>query len=241
MKQSTIRFLLIVGISLVLAACNGNENQNNQEQAADYSSKTEVDNNQLPISTVRTDSSSNRQETDKMRFKQAPLNNRRNEEDPLERNLEQNNDPQIRKNPAGQEPIDRNGNNAQQESISQYASKVIELTNQERSKQGLPALKADKQLSRVANNKSMDMQQKNYFSHKSPTYGSPFEMMKQFDVTYESAGENIARGQPKPSHVVDSWMNSADHRKNILDESFTHIGVGFTRKGNYWTQMFIEK
>ncbi len=69
----------------------------------------------------------------------------------------------------------------------------------------------------------------------------PFDMMKQFDVTYQSAAENISRGQRNPQQVVDAWMDSEEHRKNILDESFTHIGVGYTEEGKYWTQMFIEK
>ncbi|TMN22208.1 hypothetical protein FFL34_08755 [Lentibacillus cibarius] len=156
--------------------------------------------------------------------------------------MQRGNDPQIKQRPAGQEPIDRrNNDNRPQQGIGEYASEVIKLTNRERNKQGLPALKTDKQLSRVARNKSMDMKQKNYFSHKSPTYGSPFDMMKQFDVTFQSAGENIARGQRTPEQVVEGWMNSKAHRNNILNDSFTHIGVGFTKEGNYWTQMFIEK
>ncbi|RYG72361.1 SCP-like extracellular protein [Lentibacillus lipolyticus] len=262
MKRSTILFLMLASVSLlVLAACNGNGDDN--ENAADYQGKTEVDDKQLPISTIRTDQSSNheRPETKHIRFNGEPNdpnqtdnnrgrdqigrdNNRLRQEDPLERNLRENdrdNNPQVRQDPAGQEPIERNGNIGQQQGINEYASKVIELTNEERRKQGLSALKSDKQVSRVARNKSMDMQQKGYFSHTSPTYGSPFNMMKQFNVTYQSAGENIAKGQRTPQQVVDAWMDSKEHRKNILDESFTHIGVGFTEKGKYWTQMFIEK
>ena len=85
------------------------------------------------------------------------------------------------------------------------------------------------------------MQTKGYFSHTSPTYGSPFDMMKKFGITYRSAGENIAMGQRTPEEVVKAWMNSEGHRKNILNSSFTHIGVGHVASGNYWTQMFIGK
>lgn len=117
---------------------------------------------------------------------------------------------------------------------------VIQLTNQERAKNGLPALRPNWELSRVARYKSVDMLEKNYFSHTSPTYGSPFAMMENFGVSYRKAAENIARGQRTPQEVVKAWMNSAGHRKNILGD-FTHIGVGYVEDGKYWTQMFITK
>jgi uncharacterized YkwD family protein len=125
--------------------------------------------------------------------------------------------------------------------VSAFEQKVVELTNQERAKYGVPALKLDVELSKVARTKSSDMKSKGYFAHNSPTYGSPFDMMKQFGITYRSAGENIAMGQRTPEEVVKAWMNSEGHRKNILNSSFTHIGVGYVGEGNYWTQMFIGK
>ncbi|WP_313800463.1 CAP domain-containing protein [Cytobacillus sp.] len=126
-------------------------------------------------------------------------------------------------------------------SVSAYEQKVLELTNQERAKYGVPALKLDVELSKVARAKSADMKAKGYFDHNSPTYGSPFDMMKQFGITYKSAGENIAMGQRTPEEVVNAWMNSEGHRKNILNASFTNLGVGYVADGNYWTQMFIGK
>ncbi|MDF2789867.1 MAG: hypothetical protein K0S80_2965, partial [Neobacillus sp.] len=125
--------------------------------------------------------------------------------------------------------------------VSAYVKQVIDLTNAQRTKNGLPALKHDTQLSGVAQKKSVDMAQNNYFSHTSPTYGSPFDMMRDFGVTYKSAGENIAQGQRTPQEVVNAWMNSEGHRKNILSANFTHIGVGYEKSGNHWTQMFIGK
>lgn len=118
---------------------------------------------------------------------------------------------------------------------------VVKLVNAERAKAGLPALKEDWELSRVAKYKSQDMHDKNYFDHTSPTYGSPFAMMKKFGITYKAAGENIAKGQKSASEVVNAWMNSEGHRANILNKSYTHIGVGFVKDGNYWSQMFIQK
>lgn len=125
--------------------------------------------------------------------------------------------------------------------VSAYEKKVLELTNQERAKAGVPALKLDVELSKVAREKSRDMQSKGYFDHNSPTYGSPFDMMKQFGISYTTAGENIAMGQQSPEEVVQAWMNSEGHRKNIMNANFTHLGVGHVADGNYWTQMFIGK
>lgn len=125
--------------------------------------------------------------------------------------------------------------------MNRLAMQVIDLTNKERRKKGLPALKTDPSLSNVAQTKTNDMNRKHYFSHTSPTYGSPFDMMRDFGVTYRTAGENIAMGQVTAQQVVNSWMNSEGHRKNILNPHFTTIGVGYTSSGNYWSQMFIGK
>ncbi|KRF60271.1 hypothetical protein ASG99_26870 [Bacillus sp. Soil768D1] len=125
--------------------------------------------------------------------------------------------------------------------LSAFEQQVVKLTNAERAKQGLAALKIDTELSKVARLKSQDMKDKNYFDHNSPTYGSPFDMMKKFGISYTSAGENIAQGQKTPEEVVEAWMNSQGHRENIMNSSFTHIGVGYVESGNYWTQQFIGK
>ena len=125
--------------------------------------------------------------------------------------------------------------------VANYENEVIRLVNEIRVKNGLKALEADWQLSRVARHKSQDMKDNNYFSHTSPVYGSPFEMMKSFGISYKSAGENIAKGQSSPRAVVNAWMNSPGHRANILNSSYTKIGVGYVAKGNYWTQMFIRQ
>lgn len=125
--------------------------------------------------------------------------------------------------------------------LSAYEQKVVDLTNQERAKNGLPALKVDLSLSKMARDKSQDMSTNHYFSHTSPTYGSPFDMMKKYGITYRYAGENIAMGQRTPEEVVTAWLNSEGHRKNILSPNFTYIGVGYVANGNYWTQEFIGK
>lgn len=121
---------------------------------------------------------------------------------------------------------------------------VVVLVNKERVKAGLAPLKANWELSRVARYKSQDMIDKNYFSHTSPTYGSPFDMMTSFGIKYMAAGENIAYGQPTPTSVMTGWMNSSGHKANILSKNYTEIGVGVAKKTDgtiYWTQQFIGK
>ncbi|MFC4559009.1 SafA/ExsA family spore coat assembly protein [Virgibacillus kekensis] len=128
--------------------------------------------------------------------------------------------------------------------IKSIERQVVKYTNQYRQQNGLAPVKVDWQLSRVARYKSRDMRDQGYFSHNSPTYGSPFKMMRDFNIHYTRASENIAAGQPTAKAVVDAWMNSSGHRRNILDANVTHIGVGYAEGGsygNYWTQMFIKK
>ena len=126
-----------------------------------------------------------------------------------------------------------------EEAVLAYENEVIRLVNAERSKNGLSPLTANWELSRVARYKSQDMADNGYFSHTSPTYGTPFQMMKSFGLSFRTAGENIAYGQRTPQAVVNAWMNSSGHRANILSSSYTQIGVGYVASGNYWTQMFM--
>lgn len=126
-------------------------------------------------------------------------------------------------------------------SVTAFEQEVIRLVNEIRVENGLKALSYDWELSRVARIKSQDMKDNRYFAHNSPVYGTPFQMMKNFGISYRSAGENIAKGYATPQAVVNAWMNSSGHRANILNANYTHIGVGYVAGGNYWTQMFIRK
>lgn len=125
-----------------------------------------------------------------------------------------------------------------------FEEQVVKLVNKERAAAGLKALKSSSKLNNVAETKSKDMRDKGYFSHTSPTYGTPFNMLKKFGVSYTAAGENIAAGQTTPAAVVKSWMNSSGHKANILSKKYTHIGVGYVSGGDYrhyWTQLFIAQ
>jgi uncharacterized YkwD family protein len=123
---------------------------------------------------------------------------------------------------------------------SSYAQQVLDLVNSERAKYGLSPLTLNASVTKVAQAKAEDMKNNNYFSHTSPTYGSPFDMLKSFGVSYKTAGENIAKGQKTPEAVVSAWMNSEGHRANILNKNYTQLGVGYTGGSSpYWVQMFI--
>lgn len=126
--------------------------------------------------------------------------------------------------------------------LSADEAEVVRLVNVERQKAGLKPVQASSKLADVARLKSKDMADKNYFSHTSPTYGSPFDMMRQFGINYRTAGENIAKGYLNPASVMNGWMNSQGHRENILNPSFGTLGVGAYKVGNtiYWTQMFTN-
>lgn len=120
---------------------------------------------------------------------------------------------------------------------STFATQVVHLVNQERAKAGLNALTSNGALTTMSLDKAKDMYNRNYFDHTSPTYGSPFDMMKTYGIQFSYAGENIAKGQRTPQEVMTAWMNSAGHRQNILNSHYTKIGVAYY-KGE-WVQEFI--
>jgi len=123
--------------------------------------------------------------------------------------------------------------------VSKYANEVLVLTNKYRANVGAKPLTIDSRLQKTAQLKSDDMSKNHYFDHTSPTYGSPFDMLKHFGISYSSSGENIAQGQKTPTEVVNAWYNSTGHRANMLNQQFTKIGIGYNSSGNYWTQQFI--
>ncbi len=122
---------------------------------------------------------------------------------------------------------------------------IFFLTNAQRVRHGLKPFILDLDVNEVARKKSQDMHDQRYFDHHSPVYGSPFEMLTQFGITYRSGGENIAAGYQSAQAVVTGWMNSEGHRKNILNTGYERIGVGYFYGANgyrsYYTQMFITK
>ena len=128
-------------------------------------------------------------------------------------------------------------------SMNADEKEVFDLINKQRTNNGLQALKIDNEVQKVARIKAQDMVDNNYFAHESPTYGSPFQMLKSFKISYKTAGENIAANSSN-SGAVNAWMNSSGHKANILNSSYNYTGIGVVsskKYGKMYVQMFIGK
>ena len=120
---------------------------------------------------------------------------------------------------------------------------VFNLINAQRTKNGLSSLKVDAEVQSVARIKAQDMVKNNYFDHNSPTYGSPFDILNRFKISYRTAGENIA-GNSSNQAAVTAWMNSSGHKANILNSGFNYTGIGVvngSKYGKIYVQIFIGK
>ena len=226
---------------------NGN-NQDNNNQGGNMEDNNQGNNNQ--------DKDDNNPGNDNNQDQDKDDNNNNQDQDKDDNNQDNNNNQdqdkddnnQDNNNNQDQDKDDNNQNDDNNSSningFSKEQVEVLNLVNKERKANGLKPLTLNKELSNVANIKSRDMIEKGYFDHTSPTYGSPFDMMKKFNISYNTAGENIAMGQKTPSEVMNSWMNSSGHRANILNSTYTELGVGIQKDSNgtiYWTQMFIGR
>ncbi|HBF4439567.1 TPA: sporulation protein [Clostridioides difficile] len=204
---------------------DNNKPESNKPDDNNNSGSTDKPDNNKPESN-KPDDNNNSGSTDK------PDNNKPESNKPNDNNNSDSTD----------KPNDNNNSGSTSENFSAYQKEVVDLVNIERSKAGLNPLTLDSSISNVATKKSQDMIDNNYFSHNSPTYGSPFDMLKKFGISYKTAGENIAMGQKTPKEVVNAWMNSEGHRKNIMNPNFSKIGVGVAQKSGgsiYWTQIFV--
>ena len=136
-----------------------------------------------------------------------------------------------------------NANNTTKSELTADEQEVFDLVNAKRVANGLSALKINDEVQNVARIKAQDMVDNSYFSHTSPIYGSPFDMLKSYGISYKTAGENIA-GNSSNSGAVNAWMNSEGHRANILNSSFIYTGIGVVKSPKYgkiYVQMFIGK
>ena len=214
---------------------NGNNQDNNQ--GGNIEDNNQGNNNQ--DKDDKNQGNDNNQDQDKDDNNQDNNNNQDQDKDD---NNQDNNNNQDQDKDDNNQNDDNNSSNIN--GFSKEQVEVLNLVNKERKANGLKPLTLNKELSNVANIKSRDMIEKGYFDHTSPTYGSPFDMMKKFNISYNTAGENIAMGQKTPSEVMNSWMNSSGHRANILNSTYTELGVGIQKDSNgtiYWTQMFIGR
>ena len=241
-KKKDSIYLCINGVKYKIPlGCNNkpstdNNNQNNNNTNTDNNNNQNNDN----INTDNNNSNNNNTNVGNNNSN-TNTNNNNNQENNNTNTDDKNDNENIVEKPGNNDNI--SNDNTTNEFLS-FQKEVVRLVNVERAKVGLKELSFNAELSNVATLKSQDMINKNYFSHTSPTYGSPFDMMKKFNISYKTAGENIAKGQKTPAQVVNAWMNSQGHRENILNKNYTEIGIGVAKdaKGTlYWTQMFIGK
>ncbi|HBG4837574.1 TPA: sporulation protein [Clostridioides difficile] len=213
---------------------NSCKDKNHNDKNCNNTNKPEDNNNS---------DSTNKPDNNKPESNKPEDNNNSGSTNKPESNKPESNKPEDNNNSdSTNKPDDNNNSGSTSESFSAYQKEVVDLVNIERAKAGLNPLTLDSSISNVATKKSQDMIDNNYFSHNSPTYGSPFDMLKKFGISYKTAGENIAMGQKTPKEVVNAWMNSEGHRKNIMNPNFSKIGVGVAQKSGgsiYWTQIFV--
>ena len=211
-----------------------NCNNTNKPEDNNNSDSTNKPDNNKPESNKPEDNnnsgSTNKPNNNKPESNKPEDNNNSGSTDKPDNNKPESNKPEDNNNSdSTNKPDDNNNSGSTSESFSAYQKEVVDLVNIERAKAGLNPLTLDSSISNVATKKSQDMIDNNYFSHNSPTYGSPFDMLKKFGISYKTAGENIAMGQKTPKEVVNAWMNSEGHRKNIMNPNFSKIGVGVAR------------
>ena len=120
-----------------------------------------------------------------------------------------------------------------------YLKQVVDLVNKERTKNGLSKLTLDTTLQKAAQVRAKEIETS--FSHTRPNGSNFSTVLSEFNISYRGSGENIAWGQTSPEAVMEAWMNSSGHRANILNSSFTKIGVGYYQNSagrKYWSQLF---
>lgn len=122
-----------------------------------------------------------------------------------------------------------------------FEQELLKLINEKRKKAKLNTLTTDNRLNYLSRLKAIDIGKTNNHSHTSKTYGTPFQMLKNYGVSYKVAGENLAGYYATPSEVLTAWENSPGHRAILYDKRFTHFGVGYSQQGQVWTALFIKK
>lgn len=149
--------------------------------------------------------------------------------------------PPEEETPPAEEALPQEEPDAPEESggVQEAAEAVTSLVNAARQDAGLSELELDADLCAAAQARAQEIAQS--FSHTRPDGSSCFTILEEFGISYRAAGENIAMGQRTPEEVMDGWMNSSGHRANILNGTFTSIGVGYYVDGAgaaHWVQIF---
>ena len=132
---------------------------------------------------------------------------------------------------------------ANSEELTKDEQEFLDLINANREANGLKALEVDPEVQNVARLKAKDLVDNNYFAHNSETYGDIQNMLNTFEISYTSAGENIA-GDSSLAKAVEAWMNSENHKVNILSENYNYTGIAIEESKDYgkiFVEVFIQK
>ena len=127
---------------------------------------------------------------------------------------------------------------------AEYQDIILKKVNIVRVKKGLKPLKIDSKLNKIALVKAEDMAKEERLSHESKKFGMTFNLIKKKGIKYSAAAENIARWHDTPEYVVQRWLESKGHRKNILNPSYDKTGIALAKDKNgknYWVQIFIAE
>ncbi|GLX21504.1 MULTISPECIES: CAP domain-containing protein [Streptomyces] len=122
--------------------------------------------------------------------------------------------------------------------LPEAQAKVLELVNQARAAAGCPALTVNEKLTKAAQDHSADMAAHRNMSHTGSDGSDPGGRITRAGYQWRTYGENVAYGYSSPEQVMEGWMNSPGHKRNILDCSYKEIGIGLAQPGQYWTQDF---
>ena len=128
-------------------------------------------------------------------------------------------------------------------SLTSDEAELLSLINSKRTENNINTLEVDAELQNIARLKAKDLAENSYFSHISPTYGTPFEMLRNNNISYKTASENIA-GNSNISAALDSWMNSESHKNNILSNDYNYTGIAVVDSiayGKIIVQFFIGR
>ncbi|MCL2037880.1 CAP domain-containing protein [Candidatus Saccharibacteria bacterium] len=115
-------------------------------------------------------------------------------------------------------------------------TEVLNIVNAERAAVGAGPLAIVPLLSQAAQVRAVEAA--SVFSHTRPNGSQWSTVLGEYGISYSMAGENLALGNMTPAQVMQGWMNSAGHRANILNPSYTQIGLG--KSGNSWVQLFLR-
>lgn len=117
-------------------------------------------------------------------------------------------------------------------------AEVLALVNKERTAVGCPVLTLNAKLTKAAQDHSADMAANSNMSHTGSDGSDPGQRITRAGYQWRTYGENVAYGYSTPAKVMEGWMNSPGHKRNILDCSYKEIGIGLAQPGHYWTQNF---